>query len=105
MVRATELQAGPEMDAEIGLRVFGYKLVSLATLQPTPRYSTDVAAAWLVVEKMREMGLRPILMPDWGHQWQVKVYRESEHIVETAWFDTAPLAICRAALAALDSEP
>lgn len=65
-----------------------------------PPYSTDVAAAWMVVERV-EPGLSHIGVTAPG--WEVVIYRapdggEPVEIVESG--PTAPLAICRAALAA-----
>lgn len=61
-----------------------------------PRYSANIEAAWQVVEKLRD-GLRFELRrrPDGGY-W-VSFGEEM-----TAEADTAPLAICRAALRAAD---
>ena len=113
----TTLPAGGALDALVAERVMGHTmarhvhpalrrdgaahvLVHEGVAAPCPRYSTDLVAAWLVVDRMRADGLRPVLMPDWGQQWQVIVYRRSEYVAESEWCDTVPLAICRAALAA-----
>lgn len=67
-----------------------------------PRYSTDIAAAWEVADKMAD---------DWPEYFVHK--RDGEWMVtwgfdgygyEEATAPTAPLAICRAALAALNEE-
>ncbi len=57
-------------------------------------YSTDIAAAWEVVEKM-SVPLEIIRHRD-GKQWGVLDAR----FRNTTWADTAPLAICLAALKA-----
>ncbi len=72
----------------------------------TERYSTDIAAAWKVVEKMRELDWR-MLLENWVAVTDAYAaffrpqdrYNYEKHIGVTD--DTAPLAICRAALAAL----
>lgn len=73
-------------------------------LEVVPAYSTDLASAWLVVERMRD-------------RWEFRLTRWHEDLDAPEWcalfFDrrlgsadgevyaeTAPLAICRAALAA-----
>src|SRR5690606_19328389 len=74
-----------ELDAAVAERVMGWlgrpkrfagTPIMLApvgegkfTPTPVPAYSADIAAAWQVVERMREMGLRPIIVPDWNEQW------------------------------------
>lgn len=72
-----------------------------------PRYSEDIAAAWQVVEKFKERG------------WDIGWHTHAKH--GTGWFvtdgreydfytlsgdacESAPLAICRAAIAALQSK-
>lgn len=55
-----------------------------------PNYSTDIAAAWEVVEKLA----KPLKVVWTGKVWVCAVFEE-EYSHEA---DTAPLAICRAAL-------
>lgn len=114
---STEIKAGPELDAEIARRVFGLDIVEMDgwarpryqddtgqwhSLQGDRHaYSTDIAAAWLVVEKMREqpwpvmhafaMALAPYV-PD-------NVYDAIAELL----IKLDPERICRAALAALES--
>jgi hypothetical protein len=83
------------MDFWLGVAPHGKRL------EQPHAYSTDIAAAFELVEKMRERSLRPILTPDWGHQWQVIVYRQSQYVCESAWCHTLPEAICLAALDAM----
>jgi hypothetical protein len=72
------------------------------------RYSTDIAAAWRVVQRMRVLGYRATVQT-WVNSVDVIVlfykpedtYKPERHIGVTD--DTAPLAICRAALAALEA--
>lgn len=90
-------KASRELDAEIAERVFGYavKRHSLTrwwlmpnpdgnALVAVPHYSTDEAAALRVDAKMAELGYRGRLNLDDGP-------------------DSVPLAICKAALKALDA--
>lgn len=62
-----------------------------------PHYSTDISAAWLVVEKLNNEGYRIFI--DNGNKWMC------QFIVPDKWStqhpeDTAPMAICLAALKA-----
>lgn len=116
-----------ELDARVAVEVMGWKEISMAhppggAISPTPpsgfdvrnnryarlpRYSTDIRAAWEVVEKMASDG--------WALDLQWKVGgREFSHTAEasfTRWNGadrqmghsfsaTAPMAICLAALKA-----
>jgi hypothetical protein len=128
-MQTTELVAGRELDALVAERVMGFRWVPTTSnseqrlLAPpemtneavdqaiglghsvtelAPRYSSDMGAAWQVVEFMRGQGLRPVLMPDWGKQWQCVVYRQDQYVCQSKWFDSAPLAICRVALVAIN---
>jgi hypothetical protein len=80
-----------------------------------PRYSSDIAAAFLVVAKMRELGFIwelchciPLSIPPYGASFvsrseTVRDYEANRDMIERAFVlaDTAPLAICLAALKAL----
>ena len=48
-----QMIAGPELDFLIDEKIFGYKKEKWC-----PAYSTDMRAAWLVVEKLRIRGYR-----------------------------------------------
>jgi hypothetical protein len=97
-----DLPAGRALDAEIAEKVMGYDI----SFSPLPHYSTDIAAAWLVVEQMREMGYWPKVsyLVDWDTvaKWHVDFLVSPNTAYQTA--DTAPLAICRAALACVASQ-
>jgi hypothetical protein len=135
---ATELQAGPEMDAEVARRVFGVNAwtesdfhgphqdahTDQSEMFPTgwlPRFSDSITAAWLVVEKMRDHGWNHFDLEQYkpSHEYKWIACLGGSHVVIDSYgtmeddnvrphtchqADTAPLAICRAALAALDSE-
>ena len=69
-----------------------------------PRFSEDISAAFLVVERLRVLGwtVSPQGIPgDSDESWQCvlgKIELSPEYTIE-AYAPTAPLAICRAALA------
>jgi hypothetical protein len=67
-------------------------------------YSTDIAAAWEVVEKMRADGNEPDVWVDGDGDWRCSVF-VGEPPKEFSWYaPTAPLAICRAALLAVNGD-
>lgn len=120
------MEPGRELDALVAEKVMGLEITKIAnghmwfrdgvTLRsPIPHYSTDIAAAWLVVEKMSSDG--------WIHEItehindsQIKCAmfaNRSGHYesYERSWDDeqwavsgTAPHAICLAALKAVGIE-
>lgn len=118
-----EMQAGREMDALIAEKIFGLKveweIEYLGEQIPSskqladkydengilPLYSTDIAAAWEVVEGVREkfnllMNVHPYSLVAANGGYRVSV--NDLHIeLDYTTADTAPLAICRAALKAL----
>jgi hypothetical protein len=109
---SAELEAGRELDALIAERVLGYPGAAiggwdnprtlpdgriLPNLTPRP-YSTEIRWAWVVVEKLRDLGF--------SLRWRAHNCRWYAYFVwgaddaADADADTAPLAICRAALKA-----
>lgn len=114
------LQAGWELDAEVAERVMGWTHLDRSSgyyavgIHPggfregVPRYSTDIAAAWQVVEMFqctvviqrapspdgRVVGYR-VSVPDITHKGKPG---EPYRLAANADADTAPLAICLAAL-------
>lgn len=123
----TELVAGRELDALVATKIFGWQAVDgtiIPWLAPVgtnpdgeplsivPPYSADIAAGWLVVEQMQASGYRPeIWATDDGLWFAHFAYGESPLVGATydlsddpaSSAETAPLAICRAALATLAS--
>lgn len=113
-----ERKAGRELDAEVAERVFGFKVVrdpndidliaqddSFVPTRRVPPYSTDIAAAWLVVEKLSDRFHCRIKTPFMAGE---KYFAGFTPLGVTGWNgrpdhegsgDTAPLAICLAALA------
>jgi hypothetical protein len=121
----SDLQAGPEIDAEIARRVFGldtemrschrknccgnsylysYEAEWLGWVR-TSQYSTDIAAAWLVVEKMWEQtfSARMAFIGSLGNQISEELgMSQQERLAFGGWlFHLKPEHICRAALAAV----
>lgn len=129
VTETVELVAGKEMDALIAEKVMGWEVTGvlynseaddsgLPVMSPeryqgvATRYhevfmwspSTRIADAWQVVEKM---GCCHIEIVHWGDSdtWQVNIggteARRSYTMPQDNWAATTPLAICRAALAAV----
>lgn len=107
------LPAGRSLDAIIASRVFhqtwqgGAPIPGYDGRWPwPPPYSTDVAAAWKVVEWLRDRAAHPDISPtggegaDYPDGWQVTFYDHGKPGWATAWGDTMPVAVCRAALKA-----
>lgn len=113
---------GRELDAEIAVKVMGlvpcdawrWQYIPGAVAQLSvggpPCYSTDIAAAWLVVEKLKKYGrvlqLTQITARDRPWWWEAEFYcvaAEGEEPKEDSLGSapTAPHAICLAALAAI----
>lgn len=67
-----------------------------------PAYSTNIAAAWLVVEELTAHGLRLSLDMFGGDPWWAEFADERWERGAQATAPTAPEAICRAALAAME---
>ena len=120
-----EMEAGPELDALIAEKVMEWTGVhyragysdeectspsGLYGKGPDGRvflsksYSTDIAAAWPVLEKINNaFGIMILVLPDGRTEVQRMRPRSLEGFTEkiTVSADTAPLAICRAALKAI----
>ena len=93
------MKAGPEMDKMIAGKVMGfvcYRKIGCELCEPKP-YSTDIAAAWEVVEKLRQDGHWMTLEDDdiWDCCFTRKVGKIKIGFAEA---DTVPLSICLAAL-------
>lgn len=66
--------------------------------------STDIAAAFQVVEKMRERGLTVVIDGTPGGFWCCEFSIFGSETFHTGRADSLPLAICLASLAAIESE-
>lgn len=111
-----EMVAGRETNLSVAMKVFGRnehyydcphidgngRLLSFCGCPSLPRYSVDIAAAWQVVEHMRGDYRTTIASDTTGTLWHCKF--ETLDDDPFPYFstnqDTAPLAICKAALKA-----
>lgn len=127
---ATEInvEAGFQCDVEVARRLFGWEerptvgnnaqralvppgypegrvleiTLGQSIYKLVPAYSTDISQAWLVVNKMRELGWMCILTIGIGGETMAVFNRPgSPSVVDVG--STPSLAICSAALAALDA--
>jgi hypothetical protein len=69
-----------------------------------PHYSTDIAAAWTVAEKLMESHFMLSLAVSHESGWGCIVWGPQGARNEIDFAGTAPLAICCAALAAVGAE-
>ncbi len=119
-----------ELDKEIAEKIFGHEVVLTKTkrheyytigkpdwydeygemklVNPLPNYSSDISNAWEVVEKFRDQGLQFELRVSPGTLWIVWVARlsmipfQEDELLAEAKGESAPLAICLAALKTVD---
>lgn len=120
----TDLPAGRELDALVAEKVMddpvdrqivdehGFEIILCRSHLVLPRYSTDIAAAWTVVEKLdtdlwliqvtRKTGMNEMSLRWWVELRSLKDLARDPFEVAG---DTAPLAICRAALKAVEGKP
>lgn len=127
-------EAGRELDAEVARRVMEIEPIrvnddiSVFTIRrdwldegdyyyyeadksgtyELPHYSTDIAAAWEVVERLRErydrqLEVRPYSLK-LSNAYRVAI-RDVHAELDYVTAPTAPLAICLAALAVVEGEP
>lgn len=108
-----ELLAGRELDARVAEKVMGWKPETFEG-QPwwrdaegcpwasceVPRYSTSIAAAWQVVEKLGGYALMERMST--SGLWLVAFGTSGARTNSESYGETAPLAICLAALAAME---
>lgn len=122
------MHAGAEMDARIATEVMGWhwELIRIDNRQQNPQVygwrttvnkgnnyrldwhpSTNIAHAWEVVELMKARGMVPSVDTEADGQWFVCwTAADAEGVSGCGpYADTAPLAICRAALQALAPAP
>lgn len=89
--------AGRELDAEVAERGFGYGWRA----GHTPPFSSDIAAAFQVVERMIADGWRVYIDGPRFHDREWRVMFAKDRTTTWAHAETLPLAICRAALDAV----
>jgi hypothetical protein len=122
----TTLEAGRELDTLVAEKVMGWTkwrspVVPRGSAEPdcwltndrtSPTFkiahwspSTDIACAWQVVERMRDRGFALELHYEFGCsiQWVADFSNDGWSSTGEQLGDTAPLAICRAALAAVEA--
>lgn len=114
-----QLQAGRELDIMIAERLMGQiwrggnPIAGYEGKWPWPYpYSTDIKAAWEMVEKMNPVHPLILTFRPTEKDWWVMLPDESRHpkgqrghgpnCFVQAFADTAPLAICRAALKTME---
>lgn len=92
-----------EIPGKPGVFAYRYRDGRVKPKAGCPPYSTDMASAWEVVEKMEQRGHGFALADSQGPPWEATFDNLSSMLsyIETA--DTAPLAICLAALKAVES--
>ena len=109
----SELQAGRELDALVAEKVMGWRRIESTNLFligpkhieggfPAPHYSTDISAAWQIVEKFKMTITPNNCYPHVKAKWCADVELKGSHELWLAGAETAPLAICRAALRAME---
>ena len=120
MEEVTAPASGRPLDAEIAERVMGLRPVNVLPHLPDrppdfwcgeesggrlPAYSTDIGAAWQVVEEMRRRGFCLVLEEHWtGDAWSACFISEGLTQGEGESWGTSPAwCICSAAIAALDA--
>ncbi len=115
-----EPEAGRELDALVAAKVMGrpkfqpgkgpvaqrpleeLSMRMYADRIPVPHYSAEIGAAWQVVERMRALGWEVVVDTRSG-KWLVQFLSSDGRQHSAASADLAPLAICRAAIAALNA--
>ena len=102
------MKAGRELDVLIAEKVLGLKRSGdlFARAEWPKHYSTDIAAAWEVVEKLGRHSLRLYApcdeAPSWMASFCVYGYRPFQDQTWKGYADTAPHAISLAALKAVE---
>lgn len=110
--------AGVGMDKLIAERVMGWTNVyqdgvNLKGTEPSgedqtahvPLYSVNISAAWRVVEKCNLLhGWVSLGYDEGDKEWMIFESRPPDGIYTISTGDTAPLAICRAALKAVQND-
>jgi ABA sandwich protein len=114
------MTAGRELDALVAEKVFGWTRCTMAGHGPECSYwfdsdgnghnqdlfSDDIAAAWMVVEQLQKQDYKTVIMANLTRPplYTVTMASMSQEDVVVITAYTAPLAICLAALKAVDVE-
>ena len=112
-----KLEAGPELDALVAEKVMGWRMIRndpllshtgwidgdgrKRTRYDPPPYSTDIAAAWEVLEKFPWFRIDNRGDYEGNQAFMVELSDDAKNLSGKMWAPTAPLAICRAALRAV----
>lgn len=96
-----------EIDAKVAMHIFGTprgKIFYMAEGREwittrLPHYSTDISAAWKIIER-----LQLAILPQHTAGYRVDSRTNTQLPYVEAWADTAPMAICLAALKAVGVE-
>lgn len=121
-----EMPAGRDLDALVAEKIMGWTNMpappipeDMAGRTPDdeiidlPRYSTDIAAAWTVVIKIKESHQVCLVLEDYqfdGKYWEACFKGKFDEStgkwtkLDYAFADTPELAICRAALKVITNE-
>jgi len=104
----SEYEAGRDTDALVAERLHnrphGFYHWDGEVVPGALPFSTDISAAWTLVEKMDADGWLPSLQGCGGFGWRCTLETTSPDAVDVvALADTAPLAIVRAFLAATEA--
>jgi len=90
------LKASLELDKQVAKNVMGYgELHGTQTWKP---FSSDIASAWEVLEKLKSLCDGDIHIECLNEQWAVSSCYREETWKDFVYADNAPLAICLAAL-------
>lgn len=120
-MNSATLEAGQALDALVAEKMMGCRVIRpehgdvypLCGCENSPHdkpgtfriqnYSTEIAAAWEVFEKMRLMGWGPEI---WGMNTKsrVRIYVAKAYTFLEEESQSVPLALCRAALKALSCD-
>jgi len=109
-----ELEPGRELDALIAEHVLGFALPFKgrgefdtfdANGKPVLNYSTDIAAAWRALDRLRVIDFRHVTLEMAGGCWRCILQPYNQNETFSSFGYSAPLAICRAALKAIAHQP
>jgi len=103
-----DVVASRELDALVAETVMGWEQVAPDSiwwqvgqrLIEAPPFSTDIGAAWQMVEHMRRRRRFVQITCPVGDEIAVDIEGPNGETLESSWAESAPLAICRAALKA-----
>ena len=91
-----EMEAGREMDTLVAEKVMGWSPITYETDDNGWQPSTDIADAMQIFECDKFNHFVVDRVDDRSERYQARC--ATPFFAESAWSDTAPLAICRAAL-------